>query len=225
MKKRAWWSSVACVFAVTAVFVACSDDESTPSGTPTNDGGFNLPDSNTTTTPPGEDPDAGDFVDGGGSDDLGDAGSDDAGLPDGGTCGPPLGNGADITSKCLDGRITRPIGGTIVAGDYDLVAYTFITNDCTTAPRPATWSGRLVVTSAGAGAFRFAERLTRGLRSLVRTVSGTPSGASIPVTLECGASTDATWTYTATVAADGKALLAIRHTVGTATIILGWRQR
>jgi hypothetical protein len=227
MKKRAWLSTAGCLLAVGFVFVACSDDETTPGGSPTNDGGFNLPDTNTTTTPP-DDPDAGDLVDGGGTDDLGDAGfEDDGGLlldgGDGGVCGPPRGNGTAIDSRCLT-RIVRPAGGTIVPGDYDLVSYVLATSDCTRFVSSSV-SGRLIVSDAGSGAFRFEERFTRSLRSVVREVRSTPSGALLPITLECGFATDANWSYTATIGGDGKALLALRHTVGTGNIIFGWKQR
>jgi hypothetical protein len=222
MKKRVWWSAGACLVTV-GVLVACSDDETSPGTTPTNDGGgLNLPDT-------GTENEVGDEVlpasDGDPEADVDDAGADfDGGLPDGGTCGPPAGDGAAITSACV-ATATRYAGGTITAADYDLVEYTVLRLDCGTFI-PSSYSGRLVVTTVGRG-FRFDERVVpSGLRArpTIRSVRGSTSGSTIMATVECGATTNDTWSYSVG-SRDGKVLLTYVHDTGTAKVRYRWLQR
>jgi len=231
MKKRAWGTSVACLVAVTAVFVACSDDETTPGATAPDSGTFTQPETGTTTPPTtGGEEDAGLITDAGGNpDDPDDAGTAfDGGLPDGGTCGPASGNGEVFASTCVS-TLTRYGGGAIKAASYDLIGFAVEGTERQCAVfTPQNYTGRLDVTATPTG-FRFAERIApaRSLRATIRAVAITQAtNNSLSAVVECGVATNSPWPYTTRVeAGSGKQILTYTHSSGTATVRFTWRER
>lgn len=171
--------------------------------------------------------DGGTVDDGGGDPDPDGGVTIDAGA-DAGPCGPPSGNGAAITSACSSLKIIYT-GGTVAVGTYDLVGFTVAgsVSYCSTYV-PASWSGKLVVTSNGKGGFRFDERASGKLSiiSTNRSYDVTAAGSVLTATQLCGvAINDTSWGYSAgKVATDAgtKAGLSYEHNLGTAVVRYRW---
>ncbi len=172
--------------------------------------------------------DGGTVTDGGGDPDPDGGVVIDAGS-DAGTCGPPSGNGPTINSVCSSSLIIAT-GGTIATGTYDLVGYTITgsTSFCSTYV-PGPYAGKLVVTSTGANAYRFDERVVRTniiTLSPNKSYDVTASGSTLTVKQTCGvAINDPTWGFSAgKVATDAgtKAGLTYTHASGSASIRYRW---
>jgi hypothetical protein len=236
--KRIILSSSLFVGVAAVVFVACTGDQATvtPLVDASTDGTLaDAPVGNdgSTTDAASDDGglveiDGGTVTDGGGDPDPDGGVVIDAGS-DAGTCGPPSGNGPSITSACSSNLILYQ-GGTIQTGTYDLVGFTIsgTLQFCSTYV-PASYAGKLVVTSTGKNAYRFDERVVRTNQIITnpnKSYTVTASGSTLTVAQTCGtAINDPTWSFSAgNVATDAgtKAGLTYTHASGTATVRYRW---
>jgi hypothetical protein len=148
--------------------------------------------------------------------------SDDGGAESGAdaaiACGPAAGDGAGIASTCT-AAIFGYFGGPIVPGTYDLVAVAVAgTQQLCDLHKPATYAGRLDVTSSVKGGWVFHERVTTSKGSEGRSFVAGIDGITLDVTQTCGATLgEASWAFSSFEAAGQQRVLYSRDEGGRKT--------